>query len=309
MNPNLNYGQMQRGPNGQTGSHTGLLDLKCMAKIASGILVLRIGKAAEWTSDIDDQFVAWINKYIQWVTTASIALAEKAATNNHGSFYYNQLASLQIMANDNDGAEKTLDEYFTGIYMNQIAANGDQPLESIRTRPYHYRAYNLAAMITNARLGEYVGYHAWNKTTAAGVTIQAACDYAIAKPAGDETASELYPDVAAIASVYGDSGNKYTKYLVAAESKQYVWDANFFWNQPLTDSGFAASAPTSMSKAAGGTDGPSGTGTSTAPTGRSTVGTRPDNAALALATGSWGTWLMFYGACSVVMGASFLEFL
>lgn len=25
MNPNLNYGQMQRGPDGQTGSHTGIL--------------------------------------------------------------------------------------------------------------------------------------------------------------------------------------------------------------------------------------------------------------------------------------------
>lgn len=25
MNPNLNYGQMQRGPTGQTGSHTGIL--------------------------------------------------------------------------------------------------------------------------------------------------------------------------------------------------------------------------------------------------------------------------------------------
>ena len=55
-------------------------DLKCMAKIATGILVLRAGKAAEWTPDIDSQFVAWLNKYVTWLTTAKIAIEEKEST-------------------------------------------------------------------------------------------------------------------------------------------------------------------------------------------------------------------------------------
>ncbi|KAJ3524052.1 hypothetical protein NM688_g8630 [Phlebia brevispora] len=126
MNPNLNYAQMQRGIYGQNGSHTGVLDLKCMAKIASGILVLRQGKAQSWTSDIDTQFQDWINKYIVWLTTNTLALQEKAATNNHGSFYFNQLAALQILVANTTGASSTIQEYFNGIYMNQIAANGDQ---------------------------------------------------------------------------------------------------------------------------------------------------------------------------------------
>jgi hypothetical protein len=33
--------------------------------------------------------------------------------------------------------------------MAQINADGDQPLESARTRPYHYLAYTLAAMIVS----------------------------------------------------------------------------------------------------------------------------------------------------------------
>lgn len=93
MNPNLNYAQMQGGPNGQVGSHTGILyviwncfflgvdhqcrDLKCMAKIASGVLLLRQGKAPEWTSDIDTAFNEWIKSYIQWLTTADIAIQER----------------------------------------------------------------------------------------------------------------------------------------------------------------------------------------------------------------------------------------
>lgn len=68
---------------------------------------------------------------------------------NHGTFYFAQLASLQIMNNDTDGAAATVQEYFTTTFLGQINANGDQPLESIRTRPYHYLAYNLAAMIVS----------------------------------------------------------------------------------------------------------------------------------------------------------------
>ena len=45
---------------------------------------------------------------------------------NHGSFYFNQLAALQLLVNDQDGALSTIKDYFNGIYMNQIAANGDQ---------------------------------------------------------------------------------------------------------------------------------------------------------------------------------------
>ncbi len=54
-------------------------DLKCMAKLVSGVLILREGKAAEWTSDIDTQFSAWAANYTTWLTTASIALEEEAA--------------------------------------------------------------------------------------------------------------------------------------------------------------------------------------------------------------------------------------
>lgn len=47
-------------------------------------------------------------------------------TSNHGSFYYNQLAALQVLAGDNNGAQQTIEEYFSTIYLGQINANGDQ---------------------------------------------------------------------------------------------------------------------------------------------------------------------------------------
>ena len=71
---------------------------------------------------------------------------------NHGSFYFNQVAALKVLVGDNAGALDSLGEYFNGIYKGQINADGEQPLEAVRTRPYHYRVYNLAAMIVRLTL-------------------------------------------------------------------------------------------------------------------------------------------------------------
>jgi hypothetical protein len=68
---------------------------------------------------------------------------------NHGSYFFNQLAALQILVGDLDGAKATVQDYFTGIYTTQINEKGDQPKESARTHPYHYRGYNLCAMIVS----------------------------------------------------------------------------------------------------------------------------------------------------------------
>jgi len=247
MNPNLNYAQMERGPTGQIGTHTGLLDFKPMAKIASGVLLLRAAKAPGWTSDIDTAFVGWLKQYLPWVTTNKIALQERASLNNHGSYYFNQLAAIQIMVGDLAGANQTVHDYFSGIYMGQVDANGEQPFEAARTHPYHYRCYNIAAMMTNARLAAYVGYSAWNLTTSKGATIQTAVDFAMSMPTDDPTAqpeSELFPPVLAIGSTYGDAGGKYSKWLLQTAGNTYPADASFLWNQPLSDSGLVNTSAT-----------------------------------------------------------------
>ncbi|THH31815.1 hypothetical protein EUX98_g2369 [Antrodiella citrinella] len=231
MNPNLNYAQMKRGPGGRNGTHTGVLDLKCLTKVVNGVLILRDKKAPAWTADLDGKMIAWAKEYITWLQTASIAQEEEASTNNHGSFYFNQLGALQLLIGDKDAVQKAVQVYFSGIYAGQISANGDQPFESARTRPYHYRAYNLAAMITNARIGEYAGINVWNTTTSSGTTIQSALDFAIAQQPGNDDPSELYPHVAAVAMQYGDPQGKYGTFLRSklnvdlTKAPFYLWDS------------------------------------------------------------------------------------
>lgn len=80
MNPNLDYAQVQRGPGSNKGTHTGVLDFKCMVKVVNAVLVLRAGNAPQWTSEIDSGLLAWTKTYIGWLTSSAIALEEAAAT-------------------------------------------------------------------------------------------------------------------------------------------------------------------------------------------------------------------------------------
>ena len=76
MNPNLNYGQIIRGPNNAGGTHTGILDLKCMAKVVSGILLLRGANSTDYTDEVDSGMAVWAGNQASWLQTAAIAVQE-----------------------------------------------------------------------------------------------------------------------------------------------------------------------------------------------------------------------------------------
>lgn len=51
-----------------------------MSKIASGVLTLRDGNADGWNATIDDRFKQWVTQYLNWTTTAPMALEEKVSS-------------------------------------------------------------------------------------------------------------------------------------------------------------------------------------------------------------------------------------
>ncbi|KAK7042541.1 chondroitin AC/alginate lyase [Favolaschia claudopus] len=238
MNPNLNFAQMHRGPGGQVGTHTGILDLKGFVKVVSGILILRKRKCTDWTATIDAQLVDWTKKYIEWLETNQLGIDECASGNNHGSFCFNQWIALKLLVNDIPGAVSVGNKFFDGIYQGQINSTGDQPLEASRTHPYHYRNYNLAAMITNARLLKYADptSNPWNKTTKADATLKDAMDMTMTvnpDASGEGYAvAEIFPNIAAVAATYGDPEGKYVAFLKKT-FPEYASDASFLWDQPL----------------------------------------------------------------------------
>lgn len=95
----------------------------------------------------------------------------------------------------------------------------------------------------------------WNKTTNEGATIKDALDFAMTISASTskegDYASELYPNIAAVASVYGDPDGKYATFLSQAEP-QFVQEPHYLWNQPFAEKeGLAANPSDSGDKTTG----------------------------------------------------------
>jgi hypothetical protein len=78
----------------------------------------------------------------------------------------------------------------------------------------------------------------------------------------DGPAWEFYPSVAAIGSVFGDPGRRYTEFLKGVDIA-YPAEPYFFWNQPLWDSGLAVIPPAPTQTVARVAGAPSATSTST----------------------------------------------
>lgn len=216
VNPALSYGQVIRGPPGdQEGGYTGILDWRMLMKVVNTVVILRSRGAESWNSVMAVAANQWATKYLEWLQTSQAGkdmLLE--GTNNHVSFFYNQLISLYILQGDLEGAQRAANRFFTGPFMKQIIASGEQPFEAARTRPFHYRCFNLEALIANAKMADNLGLNMWSAKTDKGSTIQTAVDFAMGLEVGEEEdVTELAPHVAAVQAAYGDPTGKYARWL------------------------------------------------------------------------------------------------
>lgn len=241
--PNLANAQVVRGVGMNVGTSTGILDFRGMAKIATGIETLRLGHAAGWTQEVDDGFKTWLTSYLSWLKNSTMGIAERELGNNHGTFYINQEAAIHVILQDTPAAIAALDSFFSGVFKGQIDASGEQPLEAKRADPVHYRAYNLAALITNGQIADYLNHTIWNRTTKAGGTIQKATDWAMEQSQyaykSNETPTavgELDQIVARMATVFGDPSGKYKAWLKGVSPSE----AFLFWDYHATASSTAS---------------------------------------------------------------------
>ncbi|KAJ7139931.1 alginate lyase-domain-containing protein [Mycena epipterygia] len=233
MNPNMNFGQVVRGPgaSGQQGTFTGVLDLRGIVKVVNSICILKAVGSSDWTNKRDQAMSNWMGNYSSWLVNSDLGKSTASKANNHATFYCAQLAAVKILIGDTQGAIKTLKTFSEDQFLDQIAASGEQPLEAVRTRPWHYRCFNLEALITLAKLGDQLGIDLWTTQSRYKATIQSALDFIMKLDPKDEDVMEVVPHVAAVAAAYGDPTGKYAAFLRKTmpdyESKPF-----WFYDQP-----------------------------------------------------------------------------
>lgn len=136
------------------------------------------------------------------------------------------MVATRVLAGDTAGAANALKQYFSHQFLDQIAASGEQPFEAVRTRPYHYRCFNLEAMIVNAKIGDQLGLNLWDAKSKYGANIQTALDYTMALDPKEEPQVEIVPHVASVAAAYGDPNGKYATFMKKVLSN---YQSKSFW--------------------------------------------------------------------------------
>lgn len=194
MNPNADHGQMTLGIS--SGNAQGIIDLRGMMQIVDAIGLLEGSRA--WTRADQLGMQQWFSQYLNWLLTSPIGQEEGSASNNHGTWYDAQAVSFALFTGQNDLARSILqaagNKHFDAAH---LLADGEQPLELARTRPWHYSVFNLQAFGLLAMLGQNSGVNLWSFKNALGAGLQTALQFVL--PAALDPASWTYQEVVPLA--------------------------------------------------------------------------------------------------------------
>jgi hypothetical protein len=193
MNPNMNYSQaIPCGANPQ-GRNYGIIEsAQAITQVIDALAILDSG-APGWTARDRAGIRDWLGQFLDWNLTSPFGKAESATKNNHGTFKDLQDAAMALYVGRTDLAKQLITGAESKRIDPQIAADGSQPGELSRTRPWHYANFNAQAFCRLADMGRHVGVDLWSYTTPSGGSIPKAMDFLIPAAAKGESAWP-YPD-------------------------------------------------------------------------------------------------------------------
>lgn len=174
MNPHLEYAQVRLGRNDNRGNPAGMLDSRGFANVVDALRMLDDSPAL--TVGEKEAVREWFAAFLDWFTTAPIALKERAAKNNHGSWYFAQAVPLARFTGRDDLARELCEEA-RALLARQIQPDGSQPGEIRRVDGLGYSRFNLEALALVARHGSALGIDLWNYTAPNGASLLRAVDF------------------------------------------------------------------------------------------------------------------------------------
>jgi hypothetical protein len=182
MNPNLNFGQGI--PGRVDGRAAGIIDTRGFTELARSLAWIEKSKA--WSAADREGMKKWFIEYAGWLTESKIGRDEAAATNNHGTWYDVQIASMNLYAGRNDEARKILEGARARRIDAQIEPDGRQPRETDRTRGFSYSVMNLRGFVELATLAEPFKLDLWRYQSPRGGSIRRALDYLVPYVSGEK---------------------------------------------------------------------------------------------------------------------------
>ncbi len=173
MNPNLDFAQTRKGYNEI--NPAGIIDAHNIPEVIDGIGLIQSSQS--WTAQDQSGITRWFQQYLDWLLNSDAGRQQAQAINNHGTWYDAQLVPIALFLDKPDLAKSVIEQNTQNRLINQIQADGSQPLEIQRTKSLSYSIFNLAALFELANTAKHVQVDLWNYKTANGVGLRNALDY------------------------------------------------------------------------------------------------------------------------------------
>ena len=211
MTPHFRFAQAIPGVN--DGRGTGLIEARGLADAADAAILLAGSK--HWSAADQQALLAWGEIYFEWLLGSKNGQDERAAKNNHGTWYDVQAVKWALVLGRKDKAKELCVAAGAGRIGVQVDSDGKQPLELVRTASFSYSCFNLLALARLADLSEHAGVDLWQHKTTDGRSIRVALDFLVPylgkepKPwtlqqIHESKPDEVLPVLRAAALAYGD---------------------------------------------------------------------------------------------------------
>ena len=173
MNPHLRYAQ--RIPGKVEGRGIGIIDTFFFCFVLDE--VGRLSFNEEWTPKDLEALKAWFSAYLDWLLQSPNGHDENQEFNNHGTWYDAQVACFAIFCGREEIARQQIEHVSRGRLTTQIAADGSQPHELVRTLSLNYCTFNLLGFAVLAQAGRKVNVELWDWRTDGAVGLRAAINW------------------------------------------------------------------------------------------------------------------------------------
>jgi hypothetical protein len=158
MTPNLNYAQYVPGVN--DGRGTGIIESRALANIPDALAMMHDSKSI--TDNLKTGVRQWFSEYLKWLKTSKNGNDEKAAKNNHGTFYDMQVVDFALFCGDEQIAREAIQNRTIARMDVQFTTDGKQPLELERTKSWGYSNLNLSGWCMLATLANRLDIDLWH---------------------------------------------------------------------------------------------------------------------------------------------------
>ncbi len=157
MKPRMAYGQFV--PGRSTGRAEGLIEGRMMLQVldAAGLLA---GSEA-WSAADERELKQWFRQFLDWMRESERGDDERAADNNHGTWYDAQAAAYALFVGDERVAGRVLDRAKQRRFIEAFDKRGRPIHELERTKSLDYAMFHLDGLMHLALLGERADLHLW----------------------------------------------------------------------------------------------------------------------------------------------------